>query len=79
MDRPADARLAHVRWVGRMVMTPLTDAQVEAGLPSWEVMDDVARRLGAPDARAFLAAAPASMKACFRLCCTLVAKYEPPA
>lgn len=41
------------------------------------VMDDAARRLGAPDHIAFLAAATHSMKCAFGLICELIAKHEP--
>lgn len=45
-------------------------------LPSQAIMDDAARRLGAPDARTFLAHAPKSMKCAFRLICELIQKHE---
>lgn len=50
----------------------------ETAYPSERVMEDAARRLGAPGARAFLAAAPPSMLCAFRLICSLIAKHEPP-
>jgi hypothetical protein len=40
------------------------------------IMDDAARRLGAPDHTAFLSAASHSMKCAFRLICELIAKHE---
>lgn len=41
------------------------------------IMDDAARRLGAPNHTAFLSVASHSMKCAFRLICELIAKYEP--
>ena len=41
------------------------------------IMDDAARRLGAPDHITFLAAAPHSLKCAFALICELIAKHEP--
>ncbi|MCP3732037.1 hypothetical protein M9978_16550 [Sphingomonas sp. MG17] len=41
-------------------------------------MDDAAKRLGAPDHRAFLAIAEPSMKCAFKLICRLIEKHEPP-
>ena len=43
------------------------------------VMDDAARRLGAPNADAFIRVAPPSMMCAFNLICKLIAKHEPPA
>lgn len=45
---------------------------------SWAVMNEAARRLGAPDARAFLAIASPSMQCAFKLICKLIAEYDPP-
>jgi hypothetical protein len=41
-----------------------------------EVMDTVAKRLGAPDHRAFLAIASGSMKCAFRLVCELTVENQ---
>lgn len=56
----------------------MASAATNEALPSWPVMDDAARRLGAPDARAFLAAASPSLKCAFKLICQLITKHEPP-
>ncbi len=47
-------------------------------LPSIEVMDDAARRLGAPNHQVFLAVASPAMKCAFELICRLIGKHEPP-
>jgi hypothetical protein len=51
-------------------------ADIAEPLPSVLVMDDAARRLGAPDHETFLADAPTSMKCAFKLICKLLMKHE---
>ncbi|WP_159043446.1 hypothetical protein [Sphingomonas sp. STIS6.2] len=46
-------------------------------VPSMATMDLVARRLGAPDHKTFLAVAPRSMQDCFRLACELAEAIKP--
>lgn len=46
--------------------------------PSQAVMDEAARRLGAPNAEAFIAIAAPSMMCAFNLICKLIARHEPP-
>jgi hypothetical protein len=41
------------------------------------VMNDAARRLGAPDYQSFLAVASRSTRCAFRLICELIARHEP--
>jgi len=45
--------------------------------PSIATMDQVARRLGAPDHQTFLAVAPRSMQDCFKLACELAEAIKP--
>lgn len=45
-------------------------------LPSVEVMDDAAKRLGAKDHKTLLEYAPMSFKGAFKLICELIQKYE---
>lgn len=46
--------------------------------PSQMVMEDAARRLGAPDAASFLRIAQPSLLCAFKLICRLIAEHEPP-
>lgn len=46
--------------------------------PSVEVMDEAARRLGAPSHQSYLTMATEPMKAAFKIICVMIGRYEPP-
>lgn len=46
--------------------------------PSTQVMDEAARRLGAPSHQSYLIMASDPMKAAFKVICILIGRHEPP-